>query len=347
VTVCQAGQHWDGRVAYPFFDFSATTAETMLRNLTCFQETLRNRKLLAAINWGALSAVVVWGIDSVVVKSLLGVFDPAGFQCLRSLVGGAMFLTVVSLLRPGLRRSLRLAFFPLLGLGLLMGAQTLTFVVSLDMTYACEGALVFSTAPVWTGLIATVAGLETMGRRNWAGFCIALAGVAMVVLGAEQSPSSAAPARIGGDLLMLSSAAVYGLYMVFSRPVIQKHGTLVVTAVALVLSNVVLIPAGWGKLVASPWDQVTTLHWAFVAYSIVLAMGYGMIMWYRSVKRRGASRTVVYQYLMPIVALGAAVAFLRERPTGWQLAGIAVTLAGVYFASQRSDSLQPGPVAQE
>jgi drug/metabolite transporter (DMT)-like permease len=116
---------------------------------------------------------------------------------------------------------------------------------------------------------------------------------------------------------------------------------------ALVLSNVVLIPAGWGQLVASPWGQVTTLHWAFLAYSIFLAMGYGMIMWYRSVKHRGASRTVVYQYLMPIVALGAAVAFLRERPTGWQLAGIAVTLVGVYFASQRPDSLQPGPVAQK
>jgi len=212
-----------------------------------------------------------------------------------------------------------------------MGGQLLTFVVGLDMTYACEGALVFNTAPIWTGLIATVAGLETI--------------VAMVILGAGQSPSSAAPARITGDIVMLGSAAMYGVYMVFSRPVIQKHGTLVVTAATMALSNVVLIPAGFKPLMASPWGQITALHWALVAYSVFLAMGYGMIVWYHSVKRRGASRTVVYQYLMPIVALGAAVVFLHEQPTCWQLVGIVVTLAGVYFASQRPDLSRPGPVA--
>jgi len=317
----------------------------MLRELIHLQQKLGNSKLLAAINWGALSAVTVWGVDTVVVKSLLGVFDPAGFQCLRGVATGAVLLIIVSLLQPGMQRSLRLAFFPLLGLGMLMGGQTLTFVVGLDMTYACEGALVFNTAPIWTGLIATVAGLETMSRRNWAGFFIALGGVAMVILGAGQSPSSAAPARITGDIVMLGSAAMYGVYMVFSRPVIQKHGTLVVTAATMALSNVVLIPAGFKPLMASPWGQITALHWALVAYSVFLAMGYGMIVWYHSVKRRGASRTVVYQYLMPIVALGAAVVFLHEQPTCWQLVGIVVTLAGVYFASQRPDLSRPGPVA--
>ncbi len=313
----------------------------MLQQLSKFQQALADNHGWAKVNWPALSVVVVWGIGSVATKFLLSVFSPAGFQCLRNLAGGLILLTVVALLRPGLRRSLRLSFFPLLGLGVLMGVQMLTFVIGLNLTYASEGVLVFSTAPVWTAVIVAVAGLEVMYRRNWAGFFVALGGVAMVMLGAESSPTIVAPARIAGDLIMLGSAVLYGVYMILSRPLMQRHGTLVVTAVALVLSNVFLVPMGLAQLIATPWRQLAGLHWALLAYVVCVAMVYGMIMWYRSVKLRGASQTVVYQYLMPIVALAAAVAFLHEQPTGWQLVGIAVTLGGVYFAIQQPDSAQP------
>jgi len=315
----------------------------MLEQLDEPQYTLTDDPMWAKINWGALSVAVVWGTGNVAMKFLLGVFSPAGLPCLRNLGGGLILLTAVALFRPGLRRSLRVSLFPLLGLGVLMSVQMLTFVIGLDLTYANEGILVFSTAPVWTGLIVAITGLEVMCQRNWAGVFIALGGVALVVLGAGTAPSSVAPARIIGDLIMLVSAVLYGVYMILSRPLMQRHGTLVVTAVAMVLSNVVLVPVGLSELIATPWRQLTTLHWVLLAYSICVALGYGMIMWYRSVKLRGASRTIVYQYLMPVAALVAAVVFLHERPTGWQLTGIAVTLGGVYFAGQRPGALPARP----
>jgi len=319
----------------------------MLEQLDKPRHALTDSQAWGKVNWPALSVVVVWGTGTVAVKFLLGIFSPAGFLCLRNLTVGLILLTVVALLRPALRRSLRVSFFPLLGLGVLMGVQMLGFVIGLDLTYANEAMLVFSTAPVWTGVIVAVAGLEVMDWRNWAGFFIALSGVALVVLGAGTTSSSVASARITGDLIMLASAVLYGVYMILSRPLMQRHGTLIVTAVAVVLSNVVLVPVGLSKLIATPWMQLTPLHWALLAYSICVAMGYGMIMWYRSVRLEGAARTIVYQYLVPIVTLAAAVAFLHEQPTRWQLAGIAVTLGGVYFASQRRGSPQPGPVAQK
>ena len=319
----------------------------MLEQLDKPRRDLTGDSMWAKINWGALSVVVVWGIGTVAAKFLLGVFSPAGFLCLRNLVGGLILLTVVALLRPGLWRSLRVSFLPLLGLGVLMGVQMLSFFSGLSLTYANEAMLVFSTAPVWTGVIVTIAGLEVMCSRNWAGFFIALGGVTLVVLGAGTTSSSVAPARITGDLIMLASAVLFGVYMILSRPLMQRHGTLVVTAVAMVLSNVVLVPVGLGELIATPWMQLTSLHWALLAYTICVGVGYGMIMWYRSVRLEGATRTIVYQYLVPIVTLAAAVAFLHEQPTRWQLAGIAVTMGGVYFAIQRPGSPQSGPVAQK
>ncbi len=319
----------------------------MLEQLDKPQHALTDSQAWAKVNWPALSVVVVWGIGTVAAKFLLGVFSPAGFLCLRNLAGGLILLTAVVLLRRGLRRSLRVSFFPLLGLGVLMSVQNLSFFGALNLTYANEAMLVFSTSPVWTGLIVAIAGLEVMSPRNWVGFFIALGGVALVVLGAGTTSSSVAPARITGDLIMLASAVLYGVYMILSRPLMQRHGTLVVTAVAMVLSNVVLVPVGLGELIATPWMQLTSLHWVLLAYTIFVGIGYGMIMWYRSVRLVGAARTIVYQYLVPIVTLAAAVAFLHEQPTRWQLAGIAVTLGGVYFASHRPGSPEARPVAQK
>ena len=199
---------------------------------------------LSTVDWGALTVAVAWGTSAVAQKFLLGIFLPAGYQCLRSLAGGLSMLLIVRLLRPTLRHTLKTNFLALLGVGLLMGVQLLTFVIALHLTYAGEAALLISTAPIWTSLIAALAGLEASSTRNWLGVFIALGGVALVVLGAGTHPSSTAPARVTGDIIMILSAVLFALYMVISRPLMQRPGTRVVTALALTFSPLVVVPLG-------------------------------------------------------------------------------------------------------
>ncbi len=299
-------------------------------------------RTLSTVDWRALAVALLWGTSAVAQKFLLGIFTPAGFLCLRSLLGGLTLLIVVRVLRPKFGQVLGSCWVFLLGAGLLMGVQMLTFVIALDLTYASEAALLISTAPIWTALIVALAGVEAMASRSWLGIFIALGGVALVVLGAGSSPSTTAPARITGDVLMILSAILYGLYMVISRPLMQRHGTLVVTAAALGFSNIVLVPLGLGHLIATPWFQLSALHWALLAYTIFLTTLVGMLMWFRSIKQRGSARTATYQYLVPIVALGAAVVFLHEQPTPWQLAGIVITLGALYLTHRRPVEQLPG-----
>ncbi len=302
---------------------------------------ISNPSPLAQLNLGALSVAIVWGITNVTNKFLLDTFTPFALQCLRGTVASISLLGLVLMLGRNLRTALSASFIYLLGAGLLVGVQMLAFFYALSLTYAAEGSLLISTAPVWTTIIVAAARIETVCSRNWIGIFVALGGVAMVVLGAASVGTGQAPQRITGDLIMIGSAFCYGLYMVLSRPLMQRHGSLTVTALALFFSNIIVVPLGLHQLISTPWRNLTSLHWALLGFGIFVGMVYGMGMWYHSIKVHGAARTAVYQYLVPLVSLGTAVVFLHEQPTRWQLAGMVITLCGIYLAHHRPPESLP------
>ena len=69
-----------------------------------------------------------------------------------------------------------------------------------------------------------------------------------------------------------------------------------------------------------------------VLYSGVMAIAVAYLLWYRGVQRLGNSRTAVYSNLVPVTALITAWIWLGEVPSGPQIAGAAVILAGLSVA---------------
>ncbi|MBT8337561.1 MAG: DMT family transporter, partial [Gemmatimonadetes bacterium] len=69
--------------------------------------------------------------------------------------------------------------------------------------------------------------------------------------------------------------------------------------------------------------------WGTVLYAGVLSISVAYVLWNRGVRRLGNARTAVYSNLVPVVALLAAWVGLGERPTGLQVLGAAVILAGL------------------
>jgi drug/metabolite transporter (DMT)-like permease len=77
-----------------------------------------------------------------------------------------------------------------------------------------------------------------------------------------------------------------------------------------------------------------------VFYAGVLSIAVAYVLWYRGVQLLGNSRTAVYSNLVPVAALVTAWLWLGETPTGKQLIGASVILAGLWLS--RTGQL-PGP----
>lgn len=283
-----------------------------------------------------LLVALLWGGNFVAYKYLMGIIPAAGLLAGRFIAITVILLVVLELrgrLRRGNSRAMWLRLVPA-GL-LVMGLQQISFVSGLDLTAAGEGSLVFSTAPIFTALIAAAIGQEALSAGNWAGIIAAMAGTALVILGG--SGASHVPAtRITGDLLMLASSIGYAIFMVIAKPLGERYGALKVVAFGYLFGLPVVLPFGWSEMVGADWAALGPLGWLALAWLVLLAGVFGFVVWYWRIAHTSSSLVAVYQYLVPVVAMVTAALLLSERPAALQLAGAALVLGGLYFARRRA-----------
>jgi drug/metabolite transporter (DMT)-like permease len=77
------------------------------------------------------------------------------------------------------------------------------------------------------------------------------------------------------------------------------------------------------------WAQVRVEAWLALAYASVLSLVVAYLLWNRSVKAIGGTRTAIYMCLTPLVAVLGAWLLLGERPHPLQGVGAVFIIAGV------------------
>jgi len=82
-------------------------------------------------------------------------------------------------------------------------------------------------------------------------------------------------------------------------------------------------------LVGVDWRAVSGFSWMLMLVSALLSLNLSYWIWYTGLQRLGGSRTSVYSYLTPIVAIIVAAIWLKEPISSNQIAGAAAIFAGL------------------
>ena len=282
-----------------------------------------------------LSIAIIWGANFPVYKRLMDDIPAVGLLAVR-FIATTSILLVILWASGRLRRNPRAMWLPMFLAGvLIMGGQQITFVLGLDRTASGEGALLFSTAPIFVAIMVALAGTEPISRANWLGVIAAFVGVALVIMGGV-SAAEVPETHILGDALMLVSAVGYALFMVISKGLMRKYGALKVVTFSYMFGGLLVVPMGWGDIVSVNWLALPTLSWLCLAWLVLLSGVYGFTAWYWRISRTSPARVAVYQYIVPVVAMATAAVWLGERPTLWQVAGAVVVLGGLALARRRT-----------
>ena len=295
-----------------------------------------------------LAVVLFWGLNFVVVKIVLVVMHPHVMNIFR-LVAAAVVLTWIywqrtrsngqpfwGPLKVDTRAVLRLT---LIGWILYQAA----FITGLDYTSAGNGAIIMSSAPIWTALLSLVMGTENLSMKAWIGLLVSIIGTATVVAFGTADIDLSSDLLIG-NVIILGAAILWGSYTALTRPVVQKHSPLSLTVIALLLC---LIPLGilaipfWNE---TNWDQINLLYWLAIFFSGALSTGVAIVFWNNAVRSLGASHTAAFGNLVPLIALVSGFMILGDPILPAQLIGGTLIIGGlVIMRWAREKRVNPPP----
>jgi drug/metabolite transporter (DMT)-like permease len=277
---------------------------------------------------------LTWGFNFVALKILYGTFHFTVLGLLAARYLLMVPLLVLLLLVTERDRRIRREHWRYLGIFALftVGIYQYLFAQAIALTSAGESALLISSAPIWAFLITAGLGWEKPTGLGSAGVACGFVGIALVIFGGGKH-AGVPQAHLLGDLVMLGAAVLWAAYAVFSRPLLRHYSPLKVTAWAHLLGSLLIVPVGWRQMAAVDWAGLPWPGWLWVLYFAWLAGVYGFVVWYRGVRALGSQKTMVFQYLVPPVALVVAYLVLREVPSPLQVLGVVLTLGGVYVAS--------------
>ncbi len=82
-------------------------------------------------------------------------------------------------------------------------------------------------------------------------------------------------------------------------------------------------------LVTIAWASISLGSWIAMLASGVLALSVSYLIWYTAIQRLGTTRTSVYSYLTPVVAMLVATVWLGEPIETNQIFGASAILSGL------------------
>lgn len=282
---------------------------------------------------GPLAVVLIWGLNFSVMKAVLTVMHPHAMNVVRisfsALALAILHARVIRRTGTGFWDSFaidrrRQVLVGLLGYFLYQAA----FIVGLNHTTAGSGALLMSSAPIWTALIAMATGEEHLRRLAWVGLAVSVAGTVMVVIAGGSEIRFGADALFG-NVVLLFGALFWGAYTALNRPLVARIHAVSLTFFAALVSLVPLFVVGIPYLVETDWSLVTPFYWLLIIGSGALSSGLATVFWNNAVHTLGASHTAAYGNAVPVVAVAGSALLLAEPVSLAQLVGGLLIIFGL------------------
>lgn len=284
----------------------------------------------------ALGALILWssafaGISEVLTK---GGYGPGEAALLRFLFASAAAGAIAVIRRAPLPRR---EDVPRLLAAALAGITVyhLAFTFGMTRVSAGAGALIISSGPLWTALMAVTLLRERFTWWGWAGVVLAFGGVAGIVLGEGRGGLEVELMA----LLVLVAAVATAVYFVLAKRPLRHYSSLDFTSYVIWLGTIPMLVFLPG-LIAQAQHAPAWSTWT-VAYLGVFPGALAYVLWSYALARMPASTTASFLYGQPVLATLVAWGWQGVIPGAVTLAGGALALVGVALVQAKG---RPEPV---
>jgi drug/metabolite transporter (DMT)-like permease len=288
----------------------------------------------------------IWGSTFVVTKDVMAEFPPLVLAFFRVAIGAVLLLPLALIRhRRAAADAQPLPWGTLFAMGFI-GVALYYFLFNLAMVYisASQGALVQSSIPAMTALIAVVWLREHASRKRIAGIVLSVVGVIIIFMGAEDSGATASAGSISGkwlgNLLMFGSVIAWGIYTSLAKRV-AAFDPLVVTGYVIAIGAALLLPGALYELSGRELPRITAVGALQILYLGGMASGIAFLIYNRALEGMDASQAGVFANLIPVVGVLSGVVFLGEPLPLRAILGGVVVMLGVWITGSERPGAAP------
>jgi len=274
--------------------------------------------------------IVIWGIGPVFLRSLSLDLGPADHLAIRYALVTAIYVVCLAAFggwridREDWPRLLLISLIGMMGynLGSAFGFAYVT---------AGIGSLIIGTQPLLIALMGSLVAKERLTPAAVFGLIVGFMGVVLLVWQDLSLSSDGWGFLIGSGLIFLSGLA-WSIYVVVSKPLIQKYGSFSISALSISICSAAMVPMLARPSTIDTLAAMSSRSWLELGYIAIISTMVASITWNYAASRMRAAASGAFLYLIPIIGVAAGALILSEKITAGMMTGGALILAGVAIA---------------
>lgn len=281
-----------------------------------------------------IAVPAIWGGTFIAGRVLALAIPPAVGALLRYVVASIALYLAARLLEGGLPRLDRRQVLATLLLGATgIFAYNLFFLGALARLPASRTSLIIALNPVVTIAASSLLLGERLSGRRWAGIGVALLGVWIVVSRGDVL-GSLSGAVGAGELMMFGGVCAWAAYTLLGRKVLTGLAPLPATLYASLWGTLLLALASVPDLRAVSVSDFTLPVLLGILYLGAIGTAIAFVWYYQALQRFGASRTVIFNNLVPVFGAALGVLLLDEPLLPSMIVGGLIAVAGVMMVTR-------------
>ena len=297
---------------------------------------INNPKVPGSAKIALIAACLFWAASFIATKTALGIIPPLTVVTLRLLISSICFLLWLLARRKKIAYQGpawlgRLFLLSLFGAGLHYSIQT----IGLIHTSSSNAALYAVTGPISIAIIAALFLKEKITLKKAVGIGCALVGV-LVVMGIDTIMAFKLEGRLLGDLLVLTSICLWGIFTVLSKDMIRQMSAIELTAIVTFMGTLYMIPVGWIEISQSSFSMasITPKAWGSVAFLGIACSFLATLLYIFALERTESQKVGVYLYTIPPMNYVISALYLGETIGLNLILGSVIVLTGVYITEK-------------
>lgn len=278
---------------------------------------------------------MLWGLAFPLIQEGLETFGPVMLGFLRFVLASAVLMGFV-LLRyrvKEVREVMVREWKPLLALGLLyVTIPNIAQNVALESGTSSIASVIQSSGPVMTLAFAAILLKERLTIMKGIGTIIAMGGTIMLV---TSGGISLGDEGFTGNLLILVSAATYGLAWVTAKRMLERNPPMLIIGLSIAIGTIFL-----GVMTPFEVNGVSNVSPEDLLNLVILGVfcaGVSSVFYLRSLEKQEVSRMAFLIYLMPVFASLFAWMLRDEGVETWTAICGVIIVVGIVVANQKNN----------